>query len=717
MLFPHFTRRSFAGTLLAALAVVPLSGQVTAQNVGMIPTITVVGSARERARIGGAATVIAAEDIQNARAFNINEVLRKVPGVFAREEEGFGLRPNIGIRGLNPTRSTKVLLLEDGLPLAYSPYGDNASYYHPTIERFNSLEVLKGSAQIGFGPHTVGGIVNYLTPNPTEELSAKFRAATGTDGYAQLYGEAGNTFGPNSAETGVLLQFVYKEAEGARVNMDFAVQDYNLKVVQRLGERHTLTLKASRYAEDSDVPYSGLTAAEYAANPRANPFVNDNFQTGRNGQSVVHHWTLTDMARLGTALYRSEFHRDWWRQSSNSAQRPSDSSDPACGGLTNLLTTCGTEGRLRDYELYGIEPRLQVGHALGEFKLGLRYQEEEQVRLQINADAPNGRTPGTSINGGVREDNERDTEALSWFIENSFTFGAFTVTPGVRHENIDYARRNNMNKAAGTTNVTETLAGAGLTWQLVSGAVLFAGVHEGFSPPRVEDIISNTNGASVDLDAEKSLNSEFGIRYHGRSLGLEAALFRLDFANQIVPASVAGGVGATLTSAGETLHSGIELLASWDLNRDFSSGALNTFASLSWTWISAAKFTGVRTSSITQGVNVNGNRLPYTPEHTLSLTGGVALREGLRAQVELVYVDAMFTDDLNSRSITTNGQRGLIPDYTIYNLSLNYTVPASNWTLFLASKNLTDKLFTVDMSRGLIPGMQRTWQAGLEWQF
>ncbi len=89
--------------------------------------------------------------------FNFSEALRKVSGVNVRDEEGFGLRPNIGIRGTNPTRSTKILLLEDGVPLAYAPYGDNASYYHPPVERFESIEILKGAGQIEYGPVTVAG--------------------------------------------------------------------------------------------------------------------------------------------------------------------------------------------------------------------------------------------------------------------------------------------------------------------------------------------------------------------------------------------------------------------------------------------------------------------------------------------------------------------------------------------------------------------------------
>ena len=102
---------------LALAATHPVASAAAAD----IPTITVIGSRQQQSRIAGSATVIDAEAIQAARAFNVNEVLRKAPGLFPREEEGFGLRPNIGIRGLNPTRSSKVLLLEDGLPLGLQP--------------------------------------------------------------------------------------------------------------------------------------------------------------------------------------------------------------------------------------------------------------------------------------------------------------------------------------------------------------------------------------------------------------------------------------------------------------------------------------------------------------------------------------------------------------------------------------------------------------------
>jgi Fe(3+) dicitrate transport protein len=120
------------------------------------PVIVVIGRKANLDTIPGSGMVLDRTVLTESHVFSVNEAMRKVPGVFARDEEGFGLRPNLGIRGLNPTRSSKLLMLEDGIPLAYAPYGDNASYYHPPVNRFERIEVLKGSSQILFGPQTLG---------------------------------------------------------------------------------------------------------------------------------------------------------------------------------------------------------------------------------------------------------------------------------------------------------------------------------------------------------------------------------------------------------------------------------------------------------------------------------------------------------------------------------------------------------------------------------
>jgi Fe(3+) dicitrate transport protein len=713
MALKHLPLATLSAALLAA-ATLP----VHAQSNSAIPEIVVVGEADRLASIPGSAHVIDQSVLEASRVFTVNEAIRKVPGIYARDEEGFGLRPNFGVRGLNPTRSGKVLLLEDGLPLAYAPYGDNASYYHPPVDRFERIEVLKGSGQVLFGPQTIGGVINYITPRPAADLSGALTAHSGNHDYNEVHAQLGDTLDTTSYAVGITR----KATDGVRENMHFDVSDINLKVVHDFPQDQALTFRASWYDENSDVPYSGLTLAEYQANARANPFVSDEFKAHRSAMSLTHRADFTGRATLSTSVYYTSFDRDWWRQSSNSSQRPNDSSDPACGGMANLNTTCGNEGRLRDYKTAGVEPRLSLEYdlfgAASEAELGLRYHREEQYRMQANGDTPTARSAGTSVNAGVVEDNDREVEATSAFAQNRFLLGDWTVTPGVRFESIDYWRRNNLTGQAGATSLNEWIPGLGATYAVGDATTVFAGVHRGFAPPVVSDIVTNSGG-SVELDPEQSWNTEFGVRATPRAgLHVEATLFEMDFENQVIPASLAGGIGATLTNAGETLHRGIELQVELE-SRELVGSTHNWYLRAAYTDLDTAEFRGVRYSSIPgfTTVDVSGNRLPYAPDQLLTATAGVELAFGLSLELEGVYTSSAFTDDLNTVDVVANGQRGEMPSYTVWNFAANYALAETGWTLFMAVKNTHDALYVADMTRGLIPGAPRLVHGGFSYRF
>jgi Fe(3+) dicitrate transport protein len=682
------------------------------------PVITVIGDRIRLDSIPGSAEVLSGEVLTESRVFTVNEAMRKVPGIFARDEEGLGLRPNLGVRGLNPTRSSKVLLLEDGIPIAYAPYGDNASYYHPPVERFERIEILKGSGQIAYGPHTVGAVINYITPAVPDQLDGRLVASVGNKNFGEVHGQVGDRFG----DTGFIAHGTYKETDGARENMHFEVGDVNLKVVHELTERQAVTFRASYYDESSQVTYSGLTLAEWEDDPFQNPFKYDQMDAQRFGTSATHRFELSPAVTFTTNAYYTYFNRDWWRQSSNSTQRPNDRSDPACGGMANLYQTCGNEGRLRQFWTAGLEPRVSVEHGLfgvdNVAEAGMRYHVEDQYRIQANGDLPNSREPGTGRNAGIKEDSDRSVEALSAFAQNQFDFGRWTVTPGVRFEHIDYERVDNLLGTSGKSSIDQVVPGIGATVEVLPETVVFAGVHRGFGPPGVADIVT-ASGGSVDLDAELSWNYELGLRaVPGDGLSYEATLFRMDFENQIVPASVAGGSGATLTSAGETLQQGLELAGQID-STAVVEWPVEVFARVAYTWVADAEYVGERYSSVSgfSSVRVTGNRLPYAPEHLFAGTLGVRTGFGLEVALESVYTSAAFTDDLNTVDVVANGQRGEIPGYTVWNLTANYALPLCHCTVFATAKNLTDELYVADMSRGMIPGMPRLVQAGFEVRF
>jgi Fe(3+) dicitrate transport protein len=713
--------------------------------------IVVVGHGNDEVPVlPGSATIVDSDDLRRSRSFTVLEALRQVPGVFARDEEGAGIRPNIGIRGLSPIRSTKVLLLEDGVPFGFAPYGDNAAYYHPPLSRFEAIEVLRGAAQIRFGPQTVGGVVNYITPDAPSEFGGRLGLSGGNRGYREVDAMLG---GP--ALGGRFLGHAnYRLADGNRANQELRVADFYGKGEWDLGGAGDLELRLSHTREDSQVTYTGLTRAEFQAAPRGNPFgSNDEFEIRRWSVVAAHGINIGDWGMLRTNAYYHHFDRVWARQSSNSTQRPNDASDPLCGSIANLNTTCGNEVRDRVYDTYGIETRLTIDHGgdAGSTEVGARWHREEQRRQQINSDTPTGRTPGTSVNAGLRENNQRFVSAFSVFAQSDIRVGALAIQPGFRAEFIDY-RRENLGTSVlvsgrpngtfttpttGRSQLESVVPGIGATLRVSPALTFYGGVHRGFAPPRVEDIIT-TGGGSVDLDAERSWNYELGARGElTRGLRYDVTAFSLDFSNQIIPASVAGGIGTTLTSAGQTTHRGGELALNYSSRDAGVTEGLDIFARAAVTWVAEAEFASTRIATapcfdgrltgapvaarsgdIPCGVarDVRGNRLPYAPEWLYSAAVGIE-RGWFTGQVEVQGQSALYADDTNLIAVSPDGQRGRVGGWAVVNLTLNIAPEGSPISGFVAVKNLFDELYITDRARGILVGTPQLFQAGVSWRF
>lgn len=269
----------------------------------------------------------------------------------------------------------------------------------------------------------------------------------------------------------------------------------------------------------------------------------------------------------------------------------------------------------------------------------------------------------------------------------------------------------------GQTSLTEVLPGLGIAVAPTPDTTLFTGIHRGFAPPRAEDVINNTTGGVVDLDPERGWNYELGLRTRvARGITTDATFFRLDYENQIIPASVAGGVGATLTNGGETLHQGIEIGLNGETGR--LKNAHEMYARAALMWLPVARFEGTRFSTVPGfgTTTVSGNRLPYAPEGTATVTVGYRHRIGLDAQIEMQHVAEQYGDDLNTVAESADGQRGLLPGFTYWNASATWRLPASG-SIFVAIKNLSDRTFIVDRVRGILPGTPRLVQVGTTWRF
>ncbi len=670
-----------------------------------MPQIEIVGRSPERlSRIPGSASVVTAQRLEQIDPMNGSEILRQIPGIHSVDHEGIGLRANIGIRGLDPDRSRNVLMLEDGIPVALAPYGEPEMYYTPAITRMESIEVIKGSGSIKFGPQTVGGVINYITPDPPPEGRANIYVSGGERGYFTSRVGYGNTFG-NSG-----FQVTYLRRQGEEIGpLNFHLNDFNAKWKLTMGSRSVLGVKLSLYDETSNSTYVGLSQPMYESGDFhfTDLTPNDELEIRRYSASLTHDYYFSDHVNLSTSAYAYTTTRNWSRQDfDNQPDENREYShivgnpDEAFGAIWFRPTT---GNRNREFEVIGIEPRLSARFHLGEFRneldAGFRYLYERAFEQRINGSI------GSPSTGNIRDDEVRTGYATSAFVQNRlYVTPQLTATPGMRVEYFTYEReilRNNFeNMQQNTTDdVLAFIPGLGLNYQFGPHSSLFTGVHRGFSPPRVKDALTAT-GTSEELDAEWSWSYEAGARLRPVPwLSSKITAYYMTFENQIIPVSEsAGGQGLPnavgLTNGGSTEHYGLEFLINLT---PFSNIELpiTTEFELGGTWSHAA-FSEDRFVSGNDGetVNVNDNGLPYAPEWSGFSQLSLSHTAGLSGYLKATYTGEQFGDVLNSTEPSGDGRNGMLESYTVLDAGLRYKLPVTfDASLSATVKNLTDERY------------------------
>lgn len=112
-----------------------------------------------------AATIVDAETITERQPSNVNELLKRVPGVTVINDDAAAHHGGIGIRGAPPRRSRKMLVMEDGHPVNLALWLDPSVHYWAPLDRLESVEVLRGTI-INHGPNNNFGVINGRNLSP-----------------------------------------------------------------------------------------------------------------------------------------------------------------------------------------------------------------------------------------------------------------------------------------------------------------------------------------------------------------------------------------------------------------------------------------------------------------------------------------------------------------------------------------------------------------------
>lgn len=686
------TTRPLHHLVPSLLALTGLAAAETTPPESSGATLVVVGDQQaDAARLPGTATVLDSQLLEQHRYQNVQQTLRMAPGVNAVDEDGYGRRLNVGLRGGRSVRSLKTLILEDGIPLAPNPYNDPGLYMGPAYERYASVEVVKGSGQILYGPHTVAGLVNFKTRDPGEEQGGKLDVAV--DSFGGVRGLVGVDvpLGESVMLTGDLYAL---DTDGFRRYDHVTLTDLAPRLLWTVSPEHSLEFRASHTAEQSNLTYQGLSEQDFEddAYNRYQFTSRDSFDGERTALAVRHRWDLAAAGSLLNTVYYQLTDRVWDR-----AEYAYDATNQTYTGRT--VTTAGVtrdaSARDRSYYHGGVESRWNHDFALGSVPTTVDAGARIHVEGQENATRDHEVVSGDYL---TRQVDERDTLALAGWAQASFAVGAgVTVIPGVRVEALTIDSERTINNyaetsgLAGDSSTSEVLPGLGLTWQALQAVQLYGGVHRGFSPPSYSQAVSST-GEDNELDSELSWNYEVGVRWtHGEVGYADAAFFYVDYEN-IIAQGIAGG---PQINGGEALHSGAEFLTEWDLlglTNGGSSDGIRVPARLALTVLSAEYQSDVYSGSTL--VAEDGNTIEYAPELGFSLSLGVqdfGPRKSFGITLTGTYIGEQFADGLNTEEVSADGSVGELDSVFLLDLATRYAPEGASYEVYFTIENALDE--------------------------
>ena len=718
----------------------------------VLDKVMVIGNPANIDEMPGSAYSVTTEDIREQNYDDINQVLRKVPGVYVRQEDGFGLFSNISLRGVDTTRSAKVTVMEDGVLTAPAPYSAPAAYYTPTMGRMSGLEILKGSSQVKYGPQTTGGVINYLsTPIPLQQ-TAYLKASYGSFGDQRTHGYFGNTLSTGAGQVGFLLEGYFRKNDGYKTidetpdfrdgnNTGFTKADPMVKLSWEpdTAMYQRLEFKYGTSELDADETYLGLSEADFAADPyrryAASRF--DNIKTKERRSYLRYALAPSDDLDVIATLYQNTFSRNWYKlKDLRNVNGNTIKLSPALAGAQNgegldclrgdMACTLRVRANNRDYETQGVDVvsyyRFATGAAEHEIATGIRFNQDQVTRFQWDDDYSqlingtiDGMTPGTPGDAG---DRLQKTDALAVFLQDTIMVGAWGFTPGVRLEQLDQTYINNYASGSPSPTKTNTMnlwaASFGATYKFNDSWIGFGSVNRGFSPP-------SPKSATSGINEETSLAYELGARYTNanQALAVETVAFYTDFSDMIAIDNIGG------TGSGETKNFGKVRNYGLEFSGQYDAGIANGWK-VKNPWYLTATYTNATQQNAAYSDDPEsifsfgkaGNKVPYIPEWVLSLGTGVdSGRWG--SYISGSYVSETFTT-ANNVNDQVNGDGkpdarfGKTDAYFVADVSAFYRL-RKGVKLFGGIQNVADVNYLVSRQpEGPRPGMPLFAYAGLE---
>ena len=588
----------------------------------------------------GARDVIRREDFERQGATSARDVLNRIPGVNAPENNGTGshdMAMNFGIRGLNPRLATRSTVLMDGIPVPFAPYGQPQLSFAPvSMGNMDAVDVVRGGGAVRYGPQNVGGIVNFVTraiPDaPT--VKAGFQTETSPSSSHDGFKTTGNLLAGGTADNGLGGALLYSGTRGGdwREHSDTRIDDLILKGNYQIDDANSVHAMAQYYEGEADMP-GGLSTAAYKADPYQSTRPNDKFWGRRTLVNVGYRYQQARREFTVNSFFTKTLRSGYLDQGTFLSLSP------------------------REYWVRGIETRFSQGFDLGntthEVGVGYRYINEAGHELRYRTPIAANQLPTT--NSRNDRDTRGETEAHAFFIDDKIDIGKWTFTPGIRYEMIEQQQTNLLTHVKYKGDYNTPLPALNVLYHVNDSWNLYANTEGSFGSVQYSQMPNRVSGGEVK--PEKARTWELGTRYDNGNLRAEIGAFLINFNNQYDSNQTTD----TVIARGKTRHQGIEASVNYAL--EGVSPILSGFDVY-------ATYAYVDATIREEGPN-KGNRVPFSSKNKGTL--GIGYTQGpWKANLDSSYQTDQFADNANTRAESADGSTGKIPGYMVFSSRVGY---------------------------------------------
>ena len=683
--------------------------------VQQLPGLVVTGEAEHENRVqpaflppvqgteiysGKKASVIDLDALPKVQANNYRQALAQTPGLLYSEETTPLV--SLGYRGIGePHRMQYLQVLKDGIPIHADMFGYPEAYYTPPLDVVDRMEFVRGGAGLMYGPHHAGAL-NYVTyqPRTDKPFSARTQHIFGSDNLYSTYNSVDGTVG----RVGYLAYYNHRQSDGFRdANSDYQLDGGHFKVRYDIDPESNVTLAFDAYEEEHGEP-GGLTEAAFKADPDTTTKFHDRFQLRRYIPSVSYERALSEQTLVTVKGWGGYYERYSARQRG--------------GGFGTVPT--GTDNSIERQEFYtfGLDARVRHDYEFGgnqhTFVGGVMY---------YGADSPREDRRGATVDaedGPLTSESQRDLHYGAVFLENRFSFGKFSVTPGFRLENIhqdvssttyDLATGAQTGEGDKDKLDVQPLVALGLAYQVTERTEAYASVAQTYRTTIFTESVIPSSGAVISGDVDPSVGWTYELGYRGKAgewLTWDSSVFLIDIDKKFGGTVTSGGT-TELGDVGQTLNYGwdgalaLDLVSAYDTWRttDYARqyGSFSLYGSIS---LLHAEL---------KGGQQDGNTPQYAPDYMVRT--GVIYNWRDRAKVAFLgtFVDVHFaTDDENPTRA--------IPSYVVWDLTAEVKIYKDYLSLMAGVNNIFNEQYYARVrSDGIDPAYGRNYYAGLSLTF